>query len=184
MRPSLLRQTKTVAALGVFSAISVVLVALIHFPIFPVVSFLEYDPADIPILICTFIFGPYAGLMVTVVAAVVQGLTVSSHSGVYGIIMHILSTGTYVCAAGFIYRSRKNMLSAGAGIATGTLAMTTVMIFANLLITPLFMGAPVEAVIRLLPLIILFNLIKAGANGVITLLLYRPVALAAKKAGL
>ncbi|MFQ9412551.1 MAG: hypothetical protein ACLR1T_18100 [Evtepia gabavorous] len=37
------------------------LVYVIHFPIFPAASFLEYDPADIPILIGTFAYGPLAG---------------------------------------------------------------------------------------------------------------------------
>ncbi len=32
-------------------AVSVVLVYLVHFPIFPAAPFLEYDPADIPNMI-------------------------------------------------------------------------------------------------------------------------------------
>ena len=47
-------RTVKVVKMGVMVAISVALVYLIHFPIFPAVSFLEYDPADIPILIGTF----------------------------------------------------------------------------------------------------------------------------------
>ena len=34
------------AKMGMLVAISVVLVYLIHFPIFPAVAFLEYDPAE------------------------------------------------------------------------------------------------------------------------------------------
>lgn len=33
---------------GMLAALSIVLVYVIHFPIFPAASFLEYDPADIP----------------------------------------------------------------------------------------------------------------------------------------
>ena len=54
-------------------AISVALVYLIHFPIFPAVAFLEYDPADIPILIGTFVFGPLSGIVLTVVTSVITG---------------------------------------------------------------------------------------------------------------
>ena len=50
-------------------AVSIVLVALIHLPILPMVPFLEYDPADIPILVGTFAFGPVAGLILTIVTA-------------------------------------------------------------------------------------------------------------------
>ena len=42
------------------------------FPIFPTAKCLEYDPADIPIMIATFAFGPWYGLMTTIVVAVVQ----------------------------------------------------------------------------------------------------------------
>ena len=38
-------KTLKVVKMGVMVAISVALVYLIHFPIFPAVSFLEYDPA-------------------------------------------------------------------------------------------------------------------------------------------
>ena len=77
--------TARLAKMAMLVAISIVLVMLIHFPIFPAVAFLEYDPADIPILIGTFAFGPAAGVVLTVVTAVLQGLTVSSSSGLYGI---------------------------------------------------------------------------------------------------
>ena len=43
--------TVRLAKMAMLVAISIVLVALIHVPIFPAVAFLEYDPADIPILI-------------------------------------------------------------------------------------------------------------------------------------
>ena len=49
-------QTKVrkLATMAMLVAISIVLVYLIHFPIFPGAAFLEYDPADIPILIGAF----------------------------------------------------------------------------------------------------------------------------------
>ena len=39
---------KKLAVMAMLVALSIVLVWLIHFPIFAVVPFLEYDPADIP----------------------------------------------------------------------------------------------------------------------------------------
>ena len=93
------KSTVKLAKMGMLVAISIVLVAIIHFPIFPAVAFLEYDPADIPILIGTFAFGPVAGLLLTIVTAVVQGVTVSAQSGLYGILMHIIATGAFVLVA-------------------------------------------------------------------------------------
>ena len=96
--------TVRLAKRGMLVAIAIVLVYFIHFPIFPAVAFLEYDPADIPILMGTFAFGPVAGILLTVVTAVIQGVTVSAASGLYGIIMHIISTSTLVIVAGVIYQ--------------------------------------------------------------------------------
>lgn len=163
--------------LAMLAALSIVLVWLIHFPIFPAAAYLEYDPADIPILVGTFAFGPMAGLLITIVAAVIQGLTVSAGSGFYGIIMHVAATGTFVLTAGFIYRHKKTRGSAAVGLACGVLAMAVVMAAANLVITPLFLGVPVSAVKgMILPIIIPFNLIKAGINAVVTFVVYKAVS--------
>lgn len=163
--------------IAVLSALSVVLVYLIRFPIFPSASYLEYDPADIPILIATFAFGPIWGLAMTVVVSVLQGLTVSSASGIYGIIMHIIATGSYVLVAGFVYKCKHNFWGALTGIVAGTITMASVMAGANLVVTPLFLGVPRQAVVPLLlPVIVPFNLIKAGINGAVTLLIYKKIS--------
>jgi riboflavin transporter FmnP len=163
--------------MGVFAAISVVLVLLVHFPIIPTAAFLEYDPADIPILIVAFAYGPVAGLMVTLVAALVQGLTVSAGSGPYGIIMHILSTGSFVATAGAIYRFKHTKKGAAIALAAAVLVSAAVMVPANLIVTPIFMGVPVAAIRgMLLPAIIPFNLIKSGANALSTFFVYKHIS--------
>ena len=53
-------------------AISVVLVLLIKFPIFPSASFLEYDMADVPVLIGTMMFGAPAGMVILLITSVIQ----------------------------------------------------------------------------------------------------------------
>jgi len=167
------KQTVKLAKLGILVAVSIVLVYLVHFPIFPAVAFLEYDPADISILIGTFAFGPLAGLGLVVVTAVIQGITVSAQSGVYGIIMHILATGSLVLVAGSIYKFNKTKKGALIALIAGGLTMTFVMFLANLVVTPLFMGVPRDVVMGLMPFIVGFNIIKAGINSAVTLLLYK-----------
>lgn len=157
-------------------AISIVLVTLIHFPIFPAVPFLEYDPADIPILIGTFAFGPAAGVVLAVVTSLIQGLTVSAASGAYGIIMHIIATSTMTLVAGLIYKRNKCKKSAVIGLAVGTVAWTVVMFFANMVITPAFMGMPLSVIMDLMPFILLFNVVKAGINSVVTFILYKRIS--------
>lgn len=166
---------KRMVTMAAFAAISIVLVLLIHFPIFPAVGFLEYDPADIPILLCTFMFGPVYGIVLTVIVSILQGITVSAASGIYGIIMHIIATSAYVLVAGFIYKRHRTFVGAIIALICGMLAMTAIMIPANLFITPIFMGVPRQAVIDLLGFIIAFNAIKAGINGVVTFLVYKPL---------
>ena len=177
------KKTNTIAKLGVLGAISIVLVALIHISIFPAVSFLEYDPADIPILLGTFALGPWAGLALTVVVSIIQGVTVSAASSWYGIVMHVIATGTYVIVAGLIYQRHKTKKGAIISLICGTVSMALIMIPANLLLTPIYLqmvGVPKEAafptVVSLLFWIVLFNVVKAGINSVVTFIVYKRVS--------
>ena len=168
---------KRLVVLAMLAAISVVLVWAVHVPLIPVVSFLEYDPADVPILIATMAYGPVAGVVLTVVVSVIQGLTVSAGSGAYGIIMHIIATSTLVLVAGNIYRLRRTRAGGVLGLVLGTLAMGLIMMPANHFITPHFMGQPTAVVdALLLPGILPFNLLKAGINSAVTFLVYKTVS--------
>ena len=165
-----------IAKMAMLVAISIVLVMVIHLPIFPAVAFLEYDPADIPILVGAFAFGPVAGLILTVVTSLIQGLTVSSASGLYGIIMHIIATSVLVLVSSMIYARHKTKAHAIIGLGAGTAAMAAVMVFANMWITPMFMGVTLEAVMGLMPFIILFNVVKAGINSIVTFIVYKRIS--------
>ena len=167
---------KAIAKLGILCAVSIVLVYFIHFPIFPAVPFLEYDPADISILIGTFTFGPVAGILLTVIVSLIQGFTVSASSGIYGIIMHIIATGTLSLVSGLIYNKKRTRKRAIIALVVGTFAMVFVMFFANLIITPLFMGVSREIVLSLMPFILGFNAVKAGINSIFTFLLYKRIS--------
>ncbi len=163
------------AKLALMIAVSCVLVFLIHIP-FPPAPFLEYDPADIPIYITTFAFGPGAGLLVTVIVSLIQAFLLGG-SGVYGFIMHVCATGLFVVIAGLLYRHKKSRKEAVIALIAGVLATTAAMCVLNYFITPAFMGAPRETVAAMLiPVIIPFNLMKAGINAVITFLVYKRIS--------
>ncbi|MCQ2554522.1 MAG: ECF transporter S component [Clostridia bacterium] len=172
------KNTVKIAKMGMLVAISVVLVSLIHVSLVPSVAFLEYDPADIPILLGTFAFGPLSGVVLTVVTSVIQGVTVSAHSGVYGIIMHIIATSVLCLVSGIVYNygKKKTKKHAIIGLILGTAAMVVTMIGANMLITPIFMGVPAGVVWSLMPGIMLFNFLKGGINSVVTFLVYKRVS--------
>ena len=156
--------------MGMLCAISIVLVSALRLP-FPAAPFLEYDPADIPIIIGTFLMGPVCGLIITVIVSILQGIIFSSSSGIIGIIMHIFATGFYVIAIGLVSKIKIRQ-SRIAAVVIGTLVMTAAMVVWNMIFTPIFMNQPFEVVKgMILPIIVPFNLMKAGINGVLALII-------------
>lgn len=169
------KKIQKLTTLSMLCAISIVLVYSVRIPMF--LPFLEYDPADIPIMIGTFLFGPAAGMLLLATVSVIQGLTVSASSGVIGIIMHIFATGGFVLVAGNIYRKKRNRSGAIIALSAGVVTMVISMVIWNIIFTPIFMGTPREAVIALLvPAILPFNIIKAGVNAIVTFLVYKPIS--------
>ena len=64
--------------------------------------------------------------------------------------MNILSTCAFACTASAIYRKKRTLAGAVAGLAAGCAVMVSAMLLWNYLITPLYMGYPREAVAELL----------------------------------
>ena len=159
MQTGTFQKIDRIVKLGMLTALSL-LMMLIRFPLF--LPFLEYDMADVPILIGTFLFGPGWGVLLTLAVSVLQGVTVSAGSGVIGMIMHFIATGGFALTAGLIYRGMHSFKGALLSLGCGSLAMILLMIPLNLLLTPLYTGAPAEEVAKLLlPAIIPFNAVKA-----------------------
>lgn len=169
-------QVNRLVKLGLLAAISLILVYLIHFPIFPAAPFLEYDMADVPILIGTFLFGPAAGVLLTAVVSILQWLLISPQSGWIGAAMHFFATSGFVLVAGNIYRRNRTKKTAIIALIAGACTMILLMIPLNLIFTGHFMGTPIQVVKDMMfPVIVPFNAIKAFGNGFITFLLYKAV---------
>ncbi len=171
MNSSRIRKMTT---MGVLVAISVILIiSPLKFP-FPGAPFLVYDAADVAIIIGGFIFGPVEGIILTIVTALVQTLAVSTGGGWIGCVMHIVATSALVSTASIVYLKKKTLKGAVIGLILGSLAMTALMIPMNMIFYPLFAGTPVDAVIKMIvPALLPFNLMKAGLNSAIALLLYK-----------
>ena len=167
---------KLIAKMGMMAAIACVL-GLFRFPILPMVPFLTYDFADIPIIISAFAFGPVAGLLITVVVSFIQAFLLGGDQ-LYGFIMHILASGSFVIVASLIYKGHKTKKMAIVSLIAATLVMVVVMGAANYFVTPYYYGgaAMKEMVVKLMPFILLFNLIKGVANSLITLLVYKRIS--------
>jgi riboflavin transporter FmnP len=118
-----------------------------------------------------------------VIVPLLELLTISG-TGVYGFIMNVLSSVVFSSVAGLIYYYRKSMMGAVVGLVTGVCAVTAVMLLANLLITPYYLGGSPKDVAAMIPTVLLpFNLVKATLNAAIVLLLYKPISTVLKKMG-
>lgn len=167
--------TAKLAKLAMMTAVSIVLVLLIRIP-WPAAPFLEYDPADLPIYITAFAFGPYEGLIVTLIVCLIQAFGLGG-SGLYGFIMHFIATGIVAVAIGTMYKRNKTKKTAIKALITGVIVTTVVMCIMNILVTPAFMGAPRSAVIAMIPTVIIpFNLVKTGVNSLLTFILYKRIS--------
>ena len=173
---------RELTTLAMITAIAYVLVSTIRIP---VVLFLKYEPKDVVITIGGFLMGPMASLASAAVVALIEMVTISE-TGIIGCIMNFLSTCTFACTAALVYRRNHTQKGAILALATGTIVMTATMLLWNYLITPLYMTGTSRSDIAgmLVPVFLPFNLIKAGLNSAITLLLYKPLVTGLRKAGL
>ncbi|MBQ9074664.1 MAG: ECF transporter S component [Mogibacterium sp.] len=167
--------TAMIARLAMMTAVSLVLLLIVRIP-FPPAPFLVYDPADVPIYITAFAYGPAAGLIVTLVVCLIQAFMLGG-DGLYGFLMHFVATGIVAVVIGLMYARNKTRKRAVVSLVTGVIVATAVMCVMNLIVTPLYMGAPREAVVAMLPTAIIpFNLLKAGLTAVLTFILYKRVS--------
>lgn len=177
-------KTKKITTIGMLCAISYLVMIVGRIPIVPALPFLKYDPKDVVIVIGGFIFGPMVSFLISLIVSAVEMLSVSE-TGIIGFIMNVISTCSFACIAAYIYKKKHTLSGAIIGLGLGTICMTVLMLLWNYFITPFYMGYPREAVVSLLlPAFLPFNLIKGGINLGITLLIYKPVVTALRKAQL
>lgn len=176
------RNTKRTVLLGMLAAVSYLTVLFIRIP---VISFLKYEPKDVIIVIAGFLYGPAACAVISGVVSVVEMLTLSQ-TGPIGCIMNFLSSCAFACTAAWIYRSHRTQRGAVMALVGGSVLMVSIMLLWNWLITPLYMAGTsrAEVAAMLLPVFTPFNLLKAGLNSALTLLMYKPVVGALRRSGL
>ena len=174
--------TRELTTLAMLTAIAYALVCTDRIPI---VLFLKYEPKDVVITIGGFLMGPMAVLISSSIVALIEMFTISD-TGIIGCIMNFLSTCAFAVPAAFVYKRRHTMAGAIAGLAVGTITMVATMLLWNYLITPLYMTGTSRSDIAgmLMPVFLPFNLLKAGLNSAFILLLYKPLVVSLRKAGL
>lgn len=166
--------TKRIAVTALFCAVAAICTLFIEFPILPGVTFLKYDPSAIAALIAGFAFGPATGAVVSVLPYLVH---LATESGIYGTLMAIIATLSLVLPASLIYQRNTTMRGAITGLVVGGVICLACCILANIVVTPIYMGAPREAVVAMIvPTLLPFNVLKIALNCVITALVYKPIS--------
>ena len=174
--PKKKNDTKTMCVVAMFCALAYA-ITYIKLP----VSFLSLEIKDSVIVLCTLIFGPMAGLKIAILVPFLEMITHST-TGVYGLIMNILSSATFALVAGLIYKYKRSFYGAIVSLVAGIFSVTAVMILANLFVTPFYMGVTTDMVVGMMPTLFLpFNLVKATLNGAVVLMLYKPFSTVLKR---
>ncbi len=181
---SLFRQVARIATLA---SVSLCLRFMFEVPLFPSAPYLKYDAGDIPVLIGAFALGPEVGVAVALVNSLVFLMLRFSPETLVGEPMNFLAGATFAWCAGNLYFPNKTKLRAVLSLMAGGIVSTLAMVAANKLalpfLTALFLPRAVQATwTEILTVILPFNLVKAGLNGVLVFLVYKRISPALKAA--
>ena len=163
--------TRTLVTMALLCALCV-LISFIEFPIIPGVTFLKLDVSIMVAMVAGFAFGAGPGIVVGVAAAIIHGLIMGDPVGA---LMNIIVTIAMVWPSAAVYQRHRTFSGAVAGLILASVITIVAAIVSNLIIDPTLYGYPFDAVVALIPALLVFNLIKAAANSVLTVLVYKSV---------
>ena len=183
---------KKIASVAMLSAIAFAITFVskqIPFP--PVAGFLKLDFKDVIVVIGGFIFGPISAAAIAIVSSFIEFITISP-TGIIGLVMNVISSCTFACVASVFYKRNRRLSSAIIGLILGTVSVTVIMLLWNYILTPIYTAATADAVkafretvaSMLLPVFLPYNLLKYGINAAFSMLLYKPLVVGLRKAGL
>lgn len=165
--------TRQLVIMALMAAIATLL-SFVEIPILPAAPWLKYDPSFVPSMVTGFAYGAGPGVAVGLVTAI---LHIFMTGNFWGGIMNILVVCAYVIPAALIYVRNHTWRGAAIGLIVGSVCQIIIAILANIVITPIYAGMPVEAVIALIiPVLIPFNVLKVVLNSIITIAVYKAIS--------
>ena len=94
-----------------------------------------------------------------------------------GALMNFLVVIGYVLPAALVYQRIHNIKGAVIGLVLGIVLAVAMAVAGNLLVTPAWLGVPLDAVVAMIvPILIPFNLLKGILNSVLTLVVYKAIS--------
>ncbi|WP_455041278.1 ECF transporter S component [Granulicatella adiacens] len=190
--------TKKIVLVGVFGAISTVLMFLsFNVPFIP--TFVKLDFSDLPVLLGGYILGPVYGSFIAIIKILLNFVYNGSMTYGIGETVNLIGSLSFMLPAVILYQRNRNFKTAIMSLIVGTIAATVVLLTANYFVMfPLYataMNFPMEKIVTaahalnpyvtdlaslmtfaLLP----FNIIKFGLNSILALFLYKRLAKALK----
>lgn len=171
-------KTQTLVILSLFTALAYTAQLIVHIK----VMYLSFDPKDAIITVGAMIYGPIAGLVMSIAVASIEALTNGS-TQFWGFFMNVLSSAVFSTVASLVYKRRRNQVGATLGLALSVILTTLVMLPANYFLTPLFSGTTSSEVAKLIPTLLLpFNLVKTLFNAGLVFVIYKPIVRALRTA--
>ena len=191
-----LLSTRTMAVVGMFSAIAAVL-HIFDFPLpFLAPDFYKVDFGELPVMICGFAFGPMAGVLVEFCKILLKLFFKGTSTAFVGDLANFVVGCSLFLPASAIYEFIKSKKGAIIGCITGTLVMTVFgTLFNAVYLIPKFvelyglpsvdtiiaMGSKINpAVSNLTTFVCLMvaplNLVKGSVISLITMIIYKPLS--------
>lgn len=171
---------RRLVGMATFAALAYAVTFVFRIP----VSFLTFDAKDAVLTVAAFIYGPVSAIIMSFIPAFIEFATISDTS-FWGLLMNFASSACFSFTAAVIYKYRRSFNGAIIGLYSAVVSTTALMFVLNILVTPIYMKVPREAVIELLPTLLLpFNFAKTLMNAAFAMLLYKPVSIALKRAKL
>lgn len=187
-------KARYISYVAMFSALATVLM-LFEIPLFFAPSFYQLDLSELPILICTFLLGPVAGVVTEFLKIVIKLVLKGTSTAYVGDFANFVVGCALILPASIVYHFRRTRKSALVGMIVGTVILTAFGSFFNAIyLLPRFAalyGMPLDAIIGLgtqvnpainsvstlvLFAVVPFNLLKGIVVSLLTFLLYKRIA--------
>lgn len=185
---------KTIARIGILSAVAVVLM-LFEFPLPFAPSFYQLDFSEVAVLLGTFAMGPVEGVIIEALKILLNVMFTGSQTAYVGEFANFLIGCAFIIPAGIIYKRHKTKKTALIGMIAGTLCMALAGALMNYyVLLPMYStlyGLPMDTIIgmgtALIPAVktefsfvalcvVPFNLVKGALVSLVTFLLYKHVS--------
>ncbi|NYB73505.1 ECF transporter S component [Sedimentibacter hydroxybenzoicus DSM 7310] len=186
--------TKTIAKIGVLSAVASVLM-LFEFPLWFAPNFYQLDFSEVPVLLGTFAMGPIAGIAIEFVKILINFVLNGTVTGGIGELANFAVGCAFIIPAGYIYKHKKSYKTAIIGLIAGSISLSIIGSLMNyFVLLPVYarvFGAPLQAFIDMgnllnpaitdLKTLVMyavapFNLFKGVVISSITILIYKRVS--------